>query len=1506
MNTFQRIAATIGIVIACTLMVLTMLLCVARSAKVQTAALSVVAEQLSRGLGTTVEVEHINYQFPNKLLVKGVLLEDLQHDTLLYADTLTAHADMWKLLAEDTLLIHEVRLSTARVNLYQTADSVPNYQFLVDAFRTEKKGANNPTSLNLRIDQIQLERITARYNEWNAQIDAARMHIYDISRGSINAEIEQFNGQLTNSKTNARKIRPLEVQGLEAHIVATDSLFSLPKLRVQLPNTKVQATELYIDHGNISVQFPEATITPADLATVLPSLYAMKAPWSFSAAINGTIDSLDAHHLHLKYRKNDVLCGDVTVLHIPTLVQSLASLSTLDPALRDSSLNSEFFLRARCEDLSMNKATLQDILSGIYGRPVTLPAMLSSLGQVHYKGALEGKISDLTLRGAFSSALGSVRTDGWASVPTDFKSIHYRGTISTKRFNLGKLLNQKDLGAIGFSVQTDGMVAEDTPFRGTAEAHIDHLVYKAYTYQDVFVKGAFQHSIFDGTCSSDDPNLNFRFDGKMRRHDNAAPTYQFALDLKHLRLGELNLSERYADSDLQLALNVDLQGATLDSMAGAVSLRNLSFARPTLQDTLVMDEFDLTLSTQENYRAIRIISPFVTASMAGEFSLSDLAQSFEKIAANTLPSIFPVKTLQRLKTTQTNNNFECNIYGKNLERISEVLELPIVIPDKPTIKANLSDQNGTAYLGIVVPELYLSGKHFESIALSVDASNAKQAKKANIKTSLFGMMHHTNTPTGRHVGDLQLYLHATATNDAACLRTNWSNVDDVHNAGEFHIETAFSRYADRPLITADIQPSDVIIADSVWKITPTHLTYSAADTALSIDHFRFGSTSQSIYATGIASTHSDDSIHVELQSVDLDYILGAFTNVKNSITFGGNVTGWATAYGIFKAPMFEASVSMQDASINQSLLGDVYATATLDSLNHVVIKGDAFDSRLAADTIVGNKKTHHVCHVDGLVGGANGAWRLNIYPDSVELGFVNYWTNSFLSDISGRASGEVTVWGGRDPQTKRPGTWVTVKAKAHNAGLTIPFTGARYYVQDSIFLDSAAVRIPTMEAHDAEGNPVIVSGLVTHNGTWEKLNYRIETEARKALVLDLPTTGEELYSGHVYANANAYIIGDAKDCRVIASGRTTGGNFVFSVAGASSATSSSFIEFVDHTPTLYPFFTEKPAAPITAKAPGKFDLSLMVEVTPEVTCEVLLDRRTGDCIRGKGDGNVRLHYSNSDLSMLGGVTLQQGTFGFTFQNVIRREFQIDEGSSVTWNGDAENPELNIRALYKVTASLKDLLGTEASSITTRSSVPVHCILNVTEHLNNPLIHFGIELPSSDESVLSEVRSVINTEEMLTRQVLYLLVFSRFYTPEYIQQTSNVGVNETYSLISSTVTGQINSWLSRLTDIVSVGFNFRTDGEGADASQEYEAQFEIHPVRGLLINGNFGYRYNDIANQPVFGNLDVEYMLTDNGKLRIKGYTHTVDKYSLRQANTIQGVGFVFKHDFNWPERKKKK
>ena len=53
-----------------------------------------------------------------------------------------------------------------------------------------------------------------------------------------------------------------------------------------------------------------------------------------------------------------------------------------------------------------------------------------------------------------------------------------------------------------------------------------------------------------------------------------------------------------------------------------------------------------------------------------------------------------------------------------------------------------------------------------------------------------------------------------------------------------------------------------------------------------------------------------------------------------------------------------------------------------------------------------------------------------------------------------------------------------------------------------------------------------------------------------------------------------------------------------------------------------------------------------------------------------------------------------------------------------------------------------------------------------------------------------------------------------------------------------------------------------------------------------------------AKPPPIGDVDVEYVLTPNGKLRLKAYTHTVDKYSLKTAQTMQGVGLIYKEEFN--------
>lgn len=71
---------------------------------------------------------------------------------------------------------------------------------------------------------------------------------------------------------------------------------------------------------------------------------------------------------------------------------------------------------------------------------------------------------------------------------------------------------------------------------------------------------------------------------------------------------------------------------------------------------------------------------------------------------------------------------------------------------------------------------------------------------------------------------------------------------------------------------------------------------------------------------------------------------------------------------------------------------------------------------------------------------------------------------------------------------------------------------------------------------------------------------------------------------------------------------------------------------------------------------------------------------------------------------------------------------------------------------------------------------------------------------------------------------------------------------------------------------------------------------------LIINGNFGYRDNPMANTNFVGDFEAEWLLTRSGDVRLKAYNETNDHYYTKTNLTTQGVGVMYKKDFNkWNE-----
>lgn len=1455
----KRFGYISGIVIACMLSVLGALLLLVRSSKVQTAALGVFTQEISRGLQAEVKIGRVDYRLFNRIEIEHIYIGDQQHDTLLYIDTLRARFD-FKGFFRHRIIFRQAEVTHALLNTYQTADGRMNFAFLTDLLPKEKSSG---TERLIEVKNVRLNDIRLRYNDIYIDSLQAALSLNHYATDSLNAAIEYL---------SLYERGGFVLQQLEAGLIVTSQSARMPQLHVVLPHSELRAsvaevrfpetglTPETLHKTAVRLQLNHATLSPQDIGRFVPALKNISGQIAFSCDLSGTIDSLNADGLSIDYRHYQLLRGNVAVHGLPNL----------DTAC----------VHARLQDLTLHKALLQDFLSDMQNRPYQLPAPIARLGVVHYKGDLNGRIDSLILRGAFHSQLGTVSTNGSLTAKNRFSEMYFRGSVQTKRFKLGKLLDNKQLGNISLKAQVDAHTGVGIPLRADLNATLSEFDFRGYHYRNARIDGIYTEGKFEGQLALHDPNLDFSFDGLIDL-TRQLPVMNFGLQVRHLRFGPLHLSERYADSDLRGQLTINLTGNHLDNINGVAGIDTLSFVHNG--KTLFMEQMRIMAETGNNRpTSFKIQSDFLNANISGHYRYSALPVMLQRLIIRYMPRMLDEKTRMKAQRTVPDNDMQFYAYFKNLDSISNVLELPVSLSQMPTVKGFVNEPDEQFALQVVVPELISGTRHIDDIALNLD----NRDRQVNFSLQFQNIA--GDTPAGKKIGDLSCLLSSVARRDSLYLTFHFTNHDSIRNAGMLHTTTRFTQYADEPMIDLHLLPSEFILSDSVWTLGDSHIRYTMADTTLQVENFRFGNDRHYLYADGLASTRVSDSIRFEIGQLSIDYLLG-YTKAREVISFGGEATGWGTVYSLFKAPMFEADLRMDSASINGSYVGDAAATATWNRTTKAIdIAGRLTE---ANDT---------VAIVTGVVTPQNRCWELFIKADSVNLGFINGWTSNILDDITGRGFGNVHVFGANKK------TYVEAKALAKDAGIGVGILGTRYFFTDSVTMETDKILFTDITLHDKEGNPVHIDGKLTHDGNFQELRYEILLDCKQALAMDLPAVSGDMFYGKVYATGNASIRGDAYECRISADAQTDPHTeFNLSIANASNARDNSFITFVNRNE---PPVQDKPSE--KNKLQTKVFVDLQIEATPAAMVNIIIDPKTGDHLNGRGSGNLKLEYdvSADDIKLFGTYTLEQGSFFFTFQNVIRKEFTIRSGSKVIFTGNPENPQIDASAHYSTTASLRDLFGSDFAELSTnRTSVPVNCILYLKGNLLNPVISFGIELPQSDESVASQVRSIINTDEMMMRQILYLLVFNRFYTPEYLQtNTGNIGVNETYSLLSSTITGQINNWISKLTKDFSLGFNVRTDGSGGDASQEYETQFQYQPNNRLIINGNFGYRYNDISNQPIFGNLDVEYILSQDGHWRAKAYTHTVDKYSLKEAHTVQGLGFMFKYDFGGQGGRKKK
>jgi hypothetical protein len=534
---------------------------------------------------------------------------------------------------------------------------------------------------------------------------------------------------------------------------------------------------------------------------------------------------------------------------------------------------------------------------------------------------------------------------------------------------------------------------------------------------------------------------------------------------------------------------------------------------------------------------------------------------------------------------------------------------------------------------------------------------------------------------------------------------------------------------------------------------------------------------------------------------------------------------------------------------------------------------------------------------------------INFDANHVKVGFLKPFMSAFAADVKGYASGKARLYG----------TFKDIDLAgdllAEELGLKIAFTNTWYYATDSVHIKPGRIDIKDITLKDAYGNTALLNGYLTHNYFHDPVfDFRV-TNARKFLSYDVTANQSQNWYGRIFGNGSAFITGAPGVVNIDVNMSTAeGSTFTFVLSDAEEADDYKFITFrdatpkevtdsiiqVDRLPAAVREYRDRMLAKAAAEdAPSAYNMNFQVDVTPAAKVILVMDPVGGDEIKAYGSGNLRMTYASqgNDLHMYGSYTIDRGSYNFTLQDIIVKDFTIKEGSAITFTGDPYAARLDIKAVYAVNANLSDL---DESFLQdkelNRTNVPVHALLMASGDMRQPDISFDLEFPTLTSDVYRKVRSIVSTEDMMNRQIIYLLALNRFYTPDYMSTTKG---NELFSVASSTLAAQLSSMLGKLSENWSIAPNLRSDrGDFSDVEVDVALSSSLLNNR-LRFNGNFGYRDKSLNTNQFVGDFDIEYLLNRTGTWRLKAYNRYNDQnYYLRTAQTTQGVGIMFRRDFD--------
>jgi hypothetical protein len=1447
---------------------ITLLLCLPA---VQQRLSAVAAHELGKVLQTRVEIGRVELGLFNRIILEDVRIDDRQSQEMLRVARLSAKFDLLPLL-QQRIAIHSVQLFGFHIRLYRpTPDAAPNFQFVLDAFAS-KDTVKSEFPVDVRINSILIRRGDVAYDVHSQPVDSGRFDVNHLRLANLSATLslkacsaDSLNAAVRNLHAEERS--GLVLDRLALHLIAGRQALRLQDFTLALPHTTLRMDSLVARYDSLPQLYAltpdvshEGTLTGQvvlkDIAPLVPALSRFALPIDVDIAWTGEGRNISLNTLSISHDAHLTLNGEAGIGH--------------------NEDTAETFVYGRAKNIYADTEGLT-LLAQSLGSVSTVQT-LQSLGYVHLTGEYEGRTDAVHFNGHVRTEVGEAEMQ--LTMQQDAEGRSYSGHVVGSGVDLGRILSQPDtFGATDFDLELQGFNYRDNQPATYVKGEISSFEYKNYPYRHISLDGEFRKGGWNGHVALDDENGAITLDGSFNT-SGATKTFNLQAAVDSLRPHDLNWTDRFPDAALSLRLNADFSGSSVDDMDGTIALSNLQLDGPTPDTSYTLSRLTLEASrTTDGEREVTIDAPFMQASVRGHYAYHTIPASLLRIAEQYIPALVTVSK----GTPKPDNVFRFDVRVEPDDCFERLLGIPLHLAMPLQLSGTVDDRRETLLVEGSCPDVTYAGTHYSGAVLQCH-SPADQLKCYFRSGILLG--------SG---ATLNVALNATAKDD--CLQTSldWGNNTASTYGGKLAAITRFTKTeGPNAKLRADIEvlPTQAVLNDTVWHIHPSHIQVDSGRVA--VDRFLVEHADQHLLIDGRIGDRPQDECLVDLQKADIQYILDIVH--FDDVAFGGLATGQIRLAGVLKEPDVKADLQVADFAVNGGLMGQAHILGQWDKeLGGILLNAD-----IREDSYPGLWAGHpsHTA-VDGYVSFKQKGLDLHINAERTNLKLLEPFIEGIFSRIDGRADGHIRLYG--DFKHLDLEGEVRASVKAHLDVLHTDFI----VPDDSVHITSGQLYFDKVKIQDPEGNTGVVTGYLRHTKL-KNINYRFGIDGQNLLMYDTREPDDMPFYGRVYATGHVDLDGGWNAMNVNAAfttGRRT--SFTYLVDYTTEALSNQFITFVDKTPgrvhNAVSLDLGHPLAEVqkTDDEPAMdLNIHMQIDATPDATMRLIMDPIAGDDITATGRGNLQVNYYNKgDFRIFGNYVIDQGKYKLSMQEVIRKDFTLQSGGTVSFAGDPYEADLDVQAVYTVNSASMSDLGVD-TSMGGQSTVKVNCLMNLTGSLSSPDFKFDLELPNVKEEDRELVRSITATEEQMNTQIIYLLGVGKFYTADYAMNDQQS--NATSSLAFTTLSGQINNMLSQWIDSNNwnIGANLSTGDKGwSDVEAEAVLSGRLLNNR-LIVNGNFGYKDNAMLNSNFVGDFEAIWLLTPGGDIRLRAYNQTNDRYLFKSTLTTQGVGISYKKDFD--------